>query len=206
MSVRLKTPVFVISYPHLFKPVAMQQADGSPGRPSWSVTAVFTEEAQKTPEFAALKEAALKVGVEKFGSDFQKYVAAGVYHWPFKKDVLGKYPQFPNAVVMTFRNWQWAPGVVSRRPGPDGRPAIITEESQVIGHPDEIYGGALGVAVVSPFAFDRQVKKGVSFGLNSLQKWGDGPRLDSKRSAQDEFEADLSAAIESAGSTLDSLL
>jgi hypothetical protein len=42
---------------------------------------------------------------------------------------------------------------------------------------------------VTPFAFNN-IGKGIALGLNHLQKLKDGERLDSFRSAEDDFGAD----------------
>lgn len=189
---RYRTPTGAASYPHLFKAVAAEEG----GKPKYAITIVLSEEAQQTDEFKAMKQAAFSLGVERFGKDFESKVLSGALHWPFKKDGAGgttpKYPQIPNAVVMAFRS-DAPPGVVSRVPisVTDNRPKPITEADQKPGNPDEIYPGALVRAVVSLFAFDRGVKKGISFGLNNVQKMGEGVRLDSRKAASDDFDADL---------------
>jgi len=48
-------------------------------------------------------------------------------------------------------------------------------------------------ASVTAFAYDRPESKGVSFGLNNIQLLdGTTPRLDGRKAAEDEFEADAS--------------
>jgi len=192
-SEKLKTPVGVLSYPHLFEPVAGE--DG--GKKKYSMALVLGEEAQATVLFRELKAAAKALGVVKWGDKFEAMVLADQLHWPFKKDKAGKYPSVPNAIVMNFRS-DTPPGLVSRRKqvsGPDiGKPTIITEAMQITGQEDEMYPGCLVQVVVSPFVFDKGMKKGVSFGLNNVQKTGEGARIDGKRAATDDFEADLTEA------------
>ena len=74
------------------------------------------------------------------------------------------------------------PGVVDRFAGPDGKPRVITD-------PDEIYSGCRVRASLLPFAYDTQGNKGVSFLLGNVQKLGEGPRLDGRLRAEDEFDA-----------------
>lgn len=189
MGQKLKTPVAVASYPHLFEAVAGEEG----GKKKYSIALVFTKAEQETPEFKALLAEAKAVGVERFGASFEKEVLKGNLHWPFKKDKEGeaaKYPNFPGCIIMNVRS-DAAPGVVSRRKGPDGKPTIITKEMQVPGNVDEIYPGSLVKAGISPFAFAMTTKKGVSFGLNNVQKWGEGTRIDGRKAATDDFDADL---------------
>jgi hypothetical protein len=49
-------------------------------------------------------------------------------------------------------------------------------------------------ASLRAFAYDTNGNKGVSFGLNNIQKLGEGQRLDGRKAATDEFDADLSQA------------
>jgi hypothetical protein len=59
----------------------------------------------------------------------------------------------------------------------------------VINDPGQLYAGARVRAAINAYAFDTQGNRGVAWGLNNLQKMGDGPRLDNRKSAQDQFEA-----------------
>ena len=52
-----------------------------------------------------------------------------------------------------------------------------------------------------PFTYDTNGSKGVSFGLQNLQKLRDGERIDGRMRPEDEFEA-----IESGAADLDDLL
>lgn len=189
MGEKLKTPVAIASYPHLFEAVAGE--DG--GKAKFSVALVFTKEAQETPEYKAMVAEATKVGRERFGADFDKGVLNGTYHWPFSPDRKEKYPQYPGCKIVNVRS-DTAPGVVSRRKDGSGKPTIITKEMQVPGNVDEIYPGCEIKAVISPFAFDVKTKKGVSFGLNNVQKWAEGKRIDGRKAATDDFDADLTEA------------
>ena len=63
MSSRIITPVAVLSYPHFDK----AQAGPNNGPAKFSGTFVFDADAKKTPQFAAMKEAALQAAKDKFG-------------------------------------------------------------------------------------------------------------------------------------------
>jgi hypothetical protein len=68
------------------------------------------------------------------------------------------------------------PGVVDRRGNP------ISEDS------DEIYAGAWVLVSLRDFAYDVGVKKGVSLGLQNVQKFRDDEPLAGRSRAEDEFE------------------
>jgi hypothetical protein len=184
-STRVTTPEAILSYPHLFEPSA--GPDG--GEAKYSATFVFP----KGTDLTALKAAALAAGVAKFGEGkFQEGVRSGKLYWPFRDDVEDKgYPA--GSIFLGARNKQ-APGLVSRKKNAANadRPMPITAESQKPGNEDELYAGCKVRASLSAFAFDSHGKKGVSFALGNVQKLGEGERLDSRRAAEDEFEADLS--------------
>jgi hypothetical protein len=78
------------------------------------------------------------------------------------------------------------PGIVSTYPGPDGKPTPIDDTNA-------IYAGCRVRASLRAYAYDVSGNKGVAFSLGNLQKLADGDRLDGRKRAEDEFEADLSA-------------
>lgn len=177
-----KTPVAMLSYPHLF--VASAGPDG--GKAKFSATFVFAPGA----DLKEGKAAAQAAGIAKFGDKFVEGVRAGKFHWPFRTDVEDKgYPAGSTFVGARSDNM---PGIVSRFKGADGKATKITEEMQKPGEPGDMYPGCQVRGSLTAFAFDRNGKKGVSFALNNVQKLGEGERLDNRRAAQDEFEADLS--------------
>jgi hypothetical protein len=72
--------------------------------------------------------------------------------------------------------------VVSKFAGENGKPAPITD-------PKEIYPGAKVRASLRAYAYSVNGNNGVAFSLGNLQKVGDGPRMDGRLSAADEFTA-----------------
>ena len=185
-SGKVVIPEAILSYPHLFEAVA--GPDG--GEAKYSATFIFPEGTDLT----ALKAAAKAVGEAKWGLKFTEGVRSGKYHWPFRTDVEDKgYPK--GSTYIGARSKQ-APGLVSRYIDPaTGKAHVITADEQKPGNVNELYAGCKVRASLSVFAFNFQnMKFGVSFGLNNIQKLGEGERLDSRRAATDEFEADLSEA------------
>ena len=53
---------------------------------------------------------------------------------------------------------------------------------------DEIWSGCYVNASVNTFAFDVDVNKGVSFGLNNIQLLKEGDRLGGVANAEEDFE------------------
>lgn len=173
------TPKAVLSYPHLFEPqIPPNQTD-----PVYSCTLVFEEGTDLSP----LEKAAEAVARDKWGAKYEAMKKAGKIRSPFRTDAEEKgYPE--GSVFINIKS-KAAPGVVSIYPGDDGKPAKITDPSQ-------IYPGCLARASVRPFAYDVTGNAGISFALNNIQKLGDGDRLDGRMRAEDEFEADANASAD----------
>ena len=171
-EIRLKliTPEAVISYPALFSPKANDR-----GEEFYSCALVFLA----GTDLSKMEAAALAVGRAKFGAKFNPQSPA--YTWPFRTDVEEKgYP-----AGSTFFNCKTKdkPGVVDRYAGADGKPRPITD-------PEEVYAGAKVRVSVAFYAYEKAGNKGVAVALNNVQKLGDGPRLDSRMRAEDEFDAE----------------
>lgn len=165
-----KTPIAVLSYPHLFKPHAVSVGDPE----KFSCTLIFTPEAQSTPEFKALKQVALETAQERW-PDAADQFKANRLRWPFRSDWKAKgYPE--GSVFLNVRS-DYAPRVVDHnvRPIPEARSS-------------EVYAGALVYAAITPYCYDRSGNKGVTFGLDHVQKVGNGPRLDGRPDPSNVFD------------------
>ncbi len=184
-SKKVITGPAVLSYPHIAEPTTMNGDNGQPGKPKYSTSLVFLPAEDGTPpNLAELEAAVLAVAEEAFGTKAALMLKNKTIASPFRLDGEAKgYPA--GAVFINVRSEQ-QPGVVYSHRGPDGKPAIVPQ--------DEIetvfYPGAIVRASISAFAYNfNNMKKGVSFGLNNLQKLSDGKRLDNRLAAVDEFEA-----------------
>lgn len=192
MSIRVKTPEASLSYPALFVAKLMPKQPGAPaGTPDvykYQATLVF----DPGTDLSALEAAAYAVGEEKFGSKFREMKKAKKVKWPFLDGNDGRFLNDDGTAKAGFGPGKIAiatnaaedrkPGVVSRYAGPDGKPLEIT-------NPKEIYPGCRVRASLDCFAYDMPTSKGVTFGLNNIQKLGDGKRLDGRVAATDDFEA-----------------
>lgn len=166
----LLTPKALLSFPHLFRPAAMEEGQ----EPKYSASLLFSPEAQATPEFAALKAAATAAVTEKWPNAVPANLRS-----PFRKceekDVYAKYAGWIFINVST----KDRPGVV--KPAQNGVVPITDE--------NDIYAGAFVIASVGPYAYDQKGNKGVSFGLNNVMKVADGERIGGRPSAAQDFGA-----------------
>lgn len=184
---KIITPKFRASYVTLFTPRKANET----AEPKYSIVALFEKEPEVpagSATLAAMQKLVIETAVEKFGSKLggvegvKKAFASGKLKSPFRKNDEGKYPdEYP--VFITFSTSEkYPPGVVDRYKGPDGKPRVITD-------PDDVYSGCYARAEVKAFAYDTAGNRGVSFGLNNVQKLGEGDRLDSRTRATDAFGA-----------------
>jgi hypothetical protein len=72
----------------------------------------------------------------------------------------------------------------------DSQPKIVDDAVRPILDQDEFYSGCYGRASISFFPYDNQGGKGVSAGLNNLQKLRDGERLAGGSSPDEDFRDD----------------
>jgi len=178
-SEKVLTPEFRASFVHVFKPKAF-----GTGEPKYSVMMIFD---QKT-DISALKTIALEAAKEKWGDKLPSN-----FRGPFRDgaekahlDGLGPGTVFSTASTTT------PPGVVDRN-------------IQAILDPSDFYSGCYARATVNAFAYDRNGNRGVSFGLQNIQKLRDGVPLSGRSRPEDDFDAlgdeDMIAA--SAGDSAD---
>lgn len=196
----LRTPEAILSYPHLFEPQAFTDDQGKVSKTQYTACLVFTSEAQKTPEFKAMRDAVAALLTDRWGEGLtvgkKKYTLAqalkqGLLTTPFKNNWEEKgYPEGSVYINVTRQEKYGPPQIVSIYPDKDGRPTPITDQALV-------YPGVIVLATVRPYAWDYQgMKRGVSFGMGNFQVRRDGERLDSNRDARDEFDSDPEAAAQ----------
>lgn len=171
---KLVTPVFRLSFPHVFEPQTMRRDDGSMGDPKFGLSAIFEpdkfspKDKERWKAMMALADAtslaAFKKKIADLPANFKRPIRDGA-----EKEDLG-YPAGSKFGNFTSK---FKPGVVDR----DGAPIIDREE---------IYPGCYCRATVTCYHYTN-VGKGVAFGLNNLQKIADGERLDSRTDAAEDF-------------------
>lgn len=177
---RILTPKAILSYPHLYEPVAAE--DG--GEAKYSCCLVF----EPGTDLSELEKAAMEVGRAKWGDKLEGYLKTKKVRWPIRNDENEKYGEgyrFVNVRSAT------RPTVV------DGSLRVIDESRS-----SEVYPGCVVVASVSAFAYEGKTNTGISFGLGNIQKVSDGKRLDGRKDAADEFEVIPGSELEFAAAEL----
>lgn len=163
------TPVFRVSYPHLFKP----QLNKLSNKEEYSLLALFPKNADLTKLRTLAKEAA----EEKWGADQKKWPKK--FRSPFRNhdekliendDGSKSYPPGyeQGGVFLTMKSKE--------------RPGVVDAQVQPILDPTEFYAGCYAVASVNVYAYDQAGNAGVAFGLGNVQKVKDGESLGGTRS------------------------
>ena len=168
MADTLRTPVGMSSFCHLFTARAP-----SPGaEPRFSMNILFDAEAQKSPEYAALKKAVNACVSEKWPNG-----APSGLRTPFRDAGEKEYSGYEK-------------GIIYINPWSKQKPGIVDGRLQDILAADDVFPGQLVRATIRPFAYDNSGNKGVSFGLQNVQiVKKDMPRLDGKTKASSDFDA-----------------
>lgn len=192
-TVKLWTPECVLDFANFCMTPRPSKTPG--GKAKYSGTLLFDAAAQADPLFAKMKQAANATALTKWSApEIQAMMAGGRFKNPFLNgdSYAVDYPHWAGKVVLRVSSTM-KPGIVDRQVQP------IVDELL-------IYSGIRVKATVNPFWYDTDGNRGVSFGLNNLQKIGEGPRLFDGGFArpEDDFQAldgdDLAAATSGVGS------
>lgn len=171
MPQKMITPKAILSYPALFEPKFAPDATEA----KYSAVLVFPAGTDLTE----MKKAVDAAGMEKFGDKWPGMVKSGKAKLPFRTDDDKGYPE---GSVFFSASSKTPVGLVHNFAGLDGKPVKLTDQTQ-------LYAGCFVRASVAFFGFEAKGNRGVAVGLNNLQKLADGPRMDGRRRAEDEFDA-----------------
>lgn len=162
------SPTGLLSFPHLFTPRA--PVPGAEER--YSAVLIFDAEAQKTPEYKAMRAAAGAAARAEFGDKMPKNMRS-----PFRDASEKEYAGYePGCTFVQFWTKQ--------------KPGIVDARLQEILAPDDVWPGQLARVSYKAFAYNVSGNAGVSFGLNNIQIIKkDMPRLDGRMAANKEFDA-----------------
>lgn len=168
---KLYTPRFRVSFPNVFEAKAIGNS-----KPKFSVTMLFdkseiAKDPSETAKFKAIKEAITAAANEKWGE-----VPDNLQHPIRKGEDKAEYSGYGEGIV--FVNCSST-----------SRPGVVDESVKPIMDQGDFYGGCYAQAVVNVYAWEYMGKKGVSVGLQNIQKLGDGETFGGKSKAEDDFAA-----------------
>lgn len=173
---KVTSPKFRASFVWAFKP--QPPMEGSSGEPKYGVTMLFDANARKTPQFKQLQDLAVAAAKEKFG-DKLKADGKGWFHGlrnPFRDGAEKSELEGYEGMVFASATSKMQPGIVDQNLS-----RIISE--------DDFYSGCYARATVTAYGYDKAGNKGVAFGLQNLQKLGDGERFSGRTAAEDDFDS-----------------
>jgi hypothetical protein len=187
VSTKVTTPYATLSFPHLHE---AQKGRKSTDKAKYSCALVYAP----GTDLSALKAAELAAAEKKYPGKGEEYLRTGRLKSAFRNDAEAKgYPV--GSIYQNVRTEQ-QPGLVYAHAGPDGKPAKVPQDRIR----EDFYAGAQVRASISFFAYDNEGNRGVSAGLNNIQKVGEGTRLAGARvAAEDDFTALNEAPVDLAG-------
>lgn len=161
-----------LSYCHLFEPFSSFEGQ----EPKYSVVILVPKTDKATiNKIKAAQQAALEIGKStKFGGSIPKNWKNTFRDGDEEAD-LEKNPEYEGHYFMTISN--------------KTRPGIVDQSVQPIIDQTEVYSGCYARVSMNAFAFSASGNKGVSFGLNHVQKLADGEPFGSITKAEDDFDA-----------------
>lgn len=142
--------------------------------PKYSAVLLFEP---NDPTLKLMKEAMKEAAEDFFGAD--KLKAGLKIRSPLRDgaEKAGDYP-FYAGMIFTNTSTKNKPGVVDQGNRPMGKD-----------REDEVYSGMWIRAEINCFGYDKKGNKGVSFGLNNVQKLGDDDHFGGRRPADQVFSA-----------------
>lgn len=162
-----------LSYVHLFE----KFSNNPDQEPKYSCVLLIPKSDKATyKKLRAAQQSALENGVAKFGGKIPKVWKDTIHDGDDEDKVdFERNPEYKG---------HWYMSVSAKT-----RPGIVDRDVQEILDSTEIYSGCYARVSINAFAFNTQGSKGVSFGLNHVQKLRDGDYLGGRSKAEDDFDA-----------------
>lgn len=162
-----------LSYAYLFAPRQNDQ-----GKDTWSTLLLIPKSDRRT--IAALKKAAeeaLKEGLAngKLKPNTSLKNAWGTLKDGDERDDLDERPEYAGNYYMNVTAYR--------------QPGIVDRSLQPIMDSSEVYSGCYARVSINSYAYNSNGKRGVTFGLNHVQKVRDGDFLGGVTRAEDDFDA-----------------
>jgi len=161
-----------LSYVHLFEAYSsIPDAD-----PKFSVVLLIPKTDKLTiKHLRDAQAAALEAGKDsRFGGKIPR-VWKDTIHDGDEEGDLDKNPEYADHLFMSV--------------GSKTRPGIVDKNVHAILDSTEVYSGCYARVSLNAFAYSQAGNKGVSFGLNHVQKLADGDFLGGRSRAEDDFDA-----------------
>lgn len=190
------TPMFRVSYPNVFK----ARMNDLSGKEEYGMVALF----EKGANLQELEKECLRACVDKLG---EGQIVKGAPHKNGSFYFKTAKTQMP--IRLPFRDQGdrdgekglpagYTPGAMFINLKSKQRPGLVDQKNQDIIDESQFYAGCFAKAAINAYWYDQKGNKGVSFGLQAVQKVKEGEPLANRVKAQDAF-----TPIEDGGSDAD---
>jgi hypothetical protein len=178
MTTQVLTPEFRVAFPKVFK----AERNDLNGKDEYSIVALFP----KGADLSKLKAAAKAAAEKKWGADPKKWPKN--LRDPFRDQ--GDREKVDDATGDTYLPAGYEAGAFYLNLKSTKRPGLVDAKVQDIIDETDFYGGCYARAQVNAYAYDANGNRGISFGLNHIQKLRDGESFGAAaRNPSDVFEA-----------------
>lgn len=169
------TGVCRLAFQSLLEPRINMNDDGTPGKAKYIAVLLFDPSDPVLPMMkAAMKNAATDFfGEGKIPSGLRNPLRDG-------NEKAAEYAFYKDTIFISANS--------------DNKPGLVNQANKPILDAEDIYSGCWVRADINCFAYDRKGNKGVSFGLNNVQKLGDDDRFGGRRPAEQVFTPVVDAA------------
>jgi len=162
MGDKVMTPEFRVSFPSVFEARAFSEGQTK----KFELTALFPA----GTNLDAMKALAKQAAVDKWGDKIPAGLRSPFRDGSEKPDLDG----YEGTVFVKMTSLQ--------------KPGVVDQNVQPIIEPSEFYGGCYARASITAYAYDQMGNKGVSFGLQNVQKLRDGDAFSGRGKPEDDFE------------------
>jgi hypothetical protein len=170
-ATKVLTGTVRLSYVHLFEPYSQSSDDDE----KYSCVILIPKSDKRTlKKIADATQAAAEQGKNsKFDGSIPKNLQVTLHDGDEEGD-LEKNPEYEGQMFMSISS--------------KTKPGLVDADVQAILDSTEIYSGCFARVSMNAFPYNYKGKKGVSFGLNHVQKIKDGDYLGGRSRAEDDFE------------------
>lgn len=161
-----------LSYVHLFEKYS--QNDEQDAKYSCVILIPKSDRSTLAKIEKAIETAAENGKSSKFGGSVPKNLKTTLHDGDEEAD-LDRNPEYANHMYMSISS--------------TNKPGLVDQDVNDIMDSTEIYSGCYARVSMNAFAYSNSGNKGVSFGLNHVQKLADGEFLGGRSRAEDDFDA-----------------
>jgi len=176
------TPPFRVSYPAIFQ----AKKNDLNGKMEYSVVALF----KKGENLDKLKAAVRECIEAKLGKDQTKWPKN--LKTPFRDQVEREKLNEETGKMVLPEGYE--AGAIFMNLKSTQRPGLVDKDVNPIIDQSEFYAGCWAIASVNPFYYDQKGNRGVSLGLQNIQKVREGDPLGGRTKAEDDFAPIAGAA------------